>query len=458
MERNLTETPKRFSLSSLRRRWWLIPLAVVMTAAAAFAAAQLKESNYTASSWLVTSSDDGFRGPGRAFDASRLALTYATSLPEDDQLIAHIARAIDRSPDEVDDNFTVVNQPDTAAVRLRYSDDDPEVARAGARAAAEGASGREPAAASVTPGTLSVVRLADESDESTDFGLLALALGALLGLGLGIILMLALERADPRLDEPRDVQELTGIPASRLDDLTPGRAAALLERWHALAGKQSARVAIVPTPKLEDLAGLTAGWLYGLHTDGPDLAADSNGHSAQDPEADDDRMDIFHAQRPGDPGPEGGERWRSRWYRPSVSPGPYPEGGQSTLHASPPQTITVEDDALTPEQITGRPEVERPAPARAERISLTAAGPAGSDAGPEVEALRSDVLVVLVQKAAPAGELTDLVDTLAQFGRRPEWVLMVDSVRKVHKQMDRAQAAGVNLRASNGTTSAGPGT
>ena len=129
MERNLTETPKRFSLSSFARRWWLIPIAVAATALAGFGAAQLKENNYSSSSWIVASSDDGSPGPGRGFDASHLALTYATSLAEDDQLINHIATAIGKSTDEVDERFTVLNQPDTAALRLRYRDDDPAVAR-----------------------------------------------------------------------------------------------------------------------------------------------------------------------------------------------------------------------------------------------------------------------------------------------------------------------------------------
>ena len=269
MERNLTETPKRFSLSSFARRWWLIPIAVAATALAGFGAAQLKENNYASSSWIVASSDDGSPGPGRGFDASRLALTYATSLAEDDQLINHIATAIGKSTDEVDDHFTVLNQPDTAALRLRYRDDDPAVAQAGSRAAAEGVVGSQPVASSVTPGTLSLVQVADDPKKGTNLTVLGLILGAALGLGLALILMFAWERADPRVDDPHDAQALTGIPTTRLDDLTPSRASALLERWLALSGKSAPRVTIVPTSKMESLGGLTAGWLYGLHTDGP---------------------------------------------------------------------------------------------------------------------------------------------------------------------------------------------
>ena len=88
-------------------------------------------------------------------------------------------------------------------------------------------------------------------------------MGALLGLGLGIILMLAWERADPRLDQPADVHALTGIPTTRLDDLTPSRAAALLERWLGLANSPNARVAMVPQRRcsrspIRSPAGFTA--------------------------------------------------------------------------------------------------------------------------------------------------------------------------------------------------------
>ena len=278
MERNLTETPKRFSLSSFARRWWLIPIAVAATALAGFGAAQLKENNYASSSWIVASSDDGSPGPGRGFDASRLALTYATSLAEDDQLINHIATAIGKSTDEVDDHFTVLNQPDTAALRLRYRDDDPAVAQAGS-APPQRVSWAPAVASSVTPGTLSQVQVADDPKKGTNLTVLGLILGAALGLGLALILMFAWERADPRVDDPHDAQALTGIPTTRLDDLTPSRASALLERWLALSGKSAPRVTIVPTSKMEPLGGLTAGWLYGLHTDGPALTSDSNGSS-----------------------------------------------------------------------------------------------------------------------------------------------------------------------------------
>ena len=82
---------------------------------------------------------------------------------------------------------------------------------------------------------------------------------------------------------------------------------------------------------------------------------------------------------------------------------------------------------------------------RDDRLTLVAGGSAASDAAPEVEALRSDLIVLLVEKAATTREVLDLVATLEQFGRRPSWVLTIGSRRKVGKSMDKAQASGVNL-------------
>ena len=346
MERNLTETTKRFALRSLKRRWWVIPLAVLATALAGYGAASLKKETYSASSWVIATSDTGTRGPGQAFDASRLALSYASSLSEDDQLIAYVAQAINRPRDEVDDNLSTLNQTDTAVIRLRYRDEDRQVATAAARAAAEGAVGARPVAASVTPGTLSLVQLASEPEKSTDLIALGVGVGALLGLGLGIILMLAWERADPRLDKPADVQALTGIPTTRLDDLTPSRAAALLERWLGLANRANARVAVVPTRKMQPLADQVAGWLYGLHVDGPELAppAPTNGagprpdegmpEDPSQPAADEysgSDENEFEGLTPSSD--RGHEPWRSRWFRPATAPVAAPVGVRSADRA-----------------------------------------------------------------------------------------------------------------------------
>jgi capsular polysaccharide biosynthesis protein len=459
MERNLRETTKRFALRSLRRRWWVIPLAVLATALAGYGAATLKKETYSASSWVIATSDTGTRGPGQAFDASRLALSYASSLSEDDQLINYVAQAINRPRNEVDDNLSTLNQTDTAVLRLRYRDEDRQVATAAARAAAEGAVGQRPVASSVTPGTLSLVQLATEPERSTNLIALGLGVGALLGLGLGIILMLAWERADPRLDKPADVQALTGIPTTRLDDLTPSRAAALLERWLGLANRPNARVAMVPTKKMQPLADLVAGWLYGLHVDGPELSppAPTNGAGLRNGEGtpehpSSDETDFEGLTPASDPGQE---PWRSRWFRPATAPSPGPWEADQPTEQVPAQGAIAAAQSEAP----AAPHVPAPATSdipHGERVTLVAGGPGGSASAPEVEALRSDLIVLLVQSSATSREVLELVETLEQFGRRPAWALMVNSQRKLLREMDNAQARGVSLRSGAQGSSAAP--
>jgi hypothetical protein len=436
MERNLRETSRRFALSAFKRRWWVIPLAILATAAAGYGVASIKKETYTASSWVIADANTGSRGPGRAFDASRLALSYASSLSEDDQLINYIARSIDKPRDEVDDNFSTLNQTDTSVLRLRYSDEDRDVATLAARAAAEGAVGSQPVATSVTPGTLALVKLASEPEKSSNILALGAGVGALLGLGLGFILMLAWERADPRLDDPADVQALTGIPATRVDDLTPNRAAALLERWLTLADRADARIAVVPTSKTEGIVDQVASWLYGLHLDGPELAPPTTNGTG--PEQDTVQTEAY-AQPPAEqPQEEEAGGWRSRWHRPATAPEQAPFDPLRDLET---QTPTV----VAPE----RRQTDQPdAIPHGERITLVAGGPGGSATAPEVEALRSDLIVMLVQSGAKSREVLDLVNTLEQFGRRPAWTMMIDSQRKVGKRMSQAQSSGVSLKSA----------
>ncbi len=84
-----------------------------------------------------------------------------------------------------------------------------------------------------------------------------IAAGAAVGFLLGVIIMAAWERfSDPRVADIGHAYGSTGIPTSSFDDITQGRAVALIERWLALSTKPSTRVALIPTsPKLEPVAG-----------------------------------------------------------------------------------------------------------------------------------------------------------------------------------------------------------
>jgi hypothetical protein len=167
----------------------------------------------------------GTTGPGNADQANKLAVTYAAALPDDDGELGHT-----------------------------YKDGDEAQAKRGIEAVTEAVSGDEPVARSIPPRGLEVVRapaVAGAAGLSTTGLIIA---GALLGLALGVVLLIALERAQPRVRDPRTLAAATGAPVSRLDDLGPASAASLLERWRELGNGRGGTVALVPADQRSERA------------------------------------------------------------------------------------------------------------------------------------------------------------------------------------------------------------
>jgi hypothetical protein len=64
------------------------------------------------------------------------------------------------------------------------------------------------------------------------------------------------------------------------------------------------------------------------------------------------------------------------------------------------------------------------------RPTLVATGSSEEGSSEETEARRSDVIVLVVRAAARVDEVVDRARELDRLGHRPDWVLLVDSVRK----------------------------
>jgi hypothetical protein len=64
------------------------------------------------------------------------------------------------------------------------------------------------------------------------------------------------------------------------------------------------------------------------------------------------------------------------------------------------------------------------------RPTVVATGSSNGDASEEAEARRSDVVVLLVRSATKVDEVVDRARELDRLGHRPDWVLLVESVRK----------------------------
>jgi hypothetical protein len=218
--------------------------------------AELGSSGYTAEAVLVTSSGGGPNGPGYGDQAVKLGPSYASSIADDARVLAFVAKKLGTTVDDVDDHATVKNDKDTAVLRLRYQADDDARAEKGAWAMADAVTGPAPISDSVEPGTLALVRKGDAESPSANAAI-TLPVGALLGLCLGLVLMLALERADPRVDDPEQLEDEFRCPSILVDEVTPSMAAALLERWAILTGQSHPTVALIPTSK--ELEHATAG-------------------------------------------------------------------------------------------------------------------------------------------------------------------------------------------------------
>jgi hypothetical protein len=73
---------------------------------------------------------------------------------------------------------------------------------------------------------------------------------------------------------------------------------------------------------------------------------------------------------------------------------------------------------------------------------VVATGSSDLESTPEGEAMRSDVLVLLVQADTRGKDLMESVWTLEHFGHRPEWILLVESTRKSRRVMKRETRKG----------------
>jgi capsular polysaccharide biosynthesis protein len=202
--------------------------------------------SYVAESVLLIPPTGGGGGPGNAGEASNLATSYADLIPADRGIAQALAKEIGSDPDVVEANLTVTNDFNTTIVRLSFSDSDPAVALKGARFLAEAVSGPTPVSAQIAPRSLTIVRL-PTMVTSQAMGTKSVALlGAILGGLLGFVLVLAWERSDPRIDDVETLDGEVDFPTTSLERLSEEATAALLERWRALSGPESAHVALLP--------------------------------------------------------------------------------------------------------------------------------------------------------------------------------------------------------------------
>jgi capsular polysaccharide biosynthesis protein len=228
-----------------RRGWWLLPAATLLAATAAYWAARPGPPTYTAESTLLVQSGAGINDPGTATEAIRLAGTYALLIPEDTRIQQAISKELGVPPQDVADSLTAFNGSGTALIRLTYETGDPETAVKGVNAAARAVSGVPPASPSIASGITVVSSVATSASSSTRGMASAVPVGALLGLGISILALMAWERSDARIEDEQALARELDTPASRLDMLSMPSARVLVERWSELATQENPRIALI---------------------------------------------------------------------------------------------------------------------------------------------------------------------------------------------------------------------
>jgi hypothetical protein len=243
----------------LLRRGWLVPLAVLAVSGVAAGIASARVPVYRSEAVVHVPSGAGPEGPGAAGEAKSLAVTYAALISGDDSVARLAARATGIGYADVFEHISVSNDRETAILRLGFEAKSAETAIVGARALQQAVSGRRPVARGIAPGSVQSLGAPIRAvDASTVKARAAIPVGAILGLALGIILMIAWERADPRVDDAATLRSEADCPAVELDGLSSGSLALILERWFDLAGNDPSTVALVPVheklqPRMTDL-------------------------------------------------------------------------------------------------------------------------------------------------------------------------------------------------------------
>lgn len=209
--------------------------------------AELRDGEYVAIAEVVVNSGAGPMTPANADGATRLARTYAGILADDTAVVRAVGERLGVSAAAVRSRVSIINDESTSLLRVDYRAPTEREAVAGARAFARAVSGADPVSPNLAPGSLSIVRLPEATGGAAGSQIRgAIPIGVVLGLALGLVLVVARERADRRIDDPADLAEELGCPATSLRALSDAAAATLLRRWRALDGDRSTtRVALV---------------------------------------------------------------------------------------------------------------------------------------------------------------------------------------------------------------------
>lgn len=132
---------------------------------------------------------------GSADQSTKLAVTYAGVIPDDDQIQRTLARQLRTPIDTVRSAISAANVPNTAIVRVTYRSSKGTDALLGVQRLARAVAGPRPASDAIVPGSVKAVHVptSPDSDGGILVGILA---AAILGAILGLVVLVSWERHD----------------------------------------------------------------------------------------------------------------------------------------------------------------------------------------------------------------------------------------------------------------------
>lgn len=351
-------------LGWLLRRWWVMVAAVLGVVAIALIVARPAPVTYTAESVLLVRSGATESQPGSANEANRLAVTYAELVPQDTEIINAVGSSLGISRDAAKDGISAKNDDNTSILRVRFTGKDANVAVAGSRAIAAAMVGANPVATNFRGVALSNLPDTATRNKPNDT---TLPTAMLLGVLLGALLIIAVERSRGRIDAVDDLERELGCPVTSLQGMQAGSISALLKHW-SKAG------------------------LWGPYQPMLDLRGDEDGYSSSlDADYDDSTTTV--ALVTGRPG----QRYLSQEV--------------ASVFAS---TAKL-DESL---DLDGR-------------VVLRHGGAPGTQEVGERIVEDADLVVLIVSEGTPVATLRNTMTSLVDFGSQPRWVLFApDSVTR----------------------------
>ena len=230
-------------LRALRRRGWVLLLAVVVATVCAYIVASMRGETYTAEgTGVVAATPHSLLTPDQAIT---LANTYAVLIPKDTAILRAVATAVRTSESDAQSRLSVFSTTGTALLTIDYRGTSAANAVAGAGAALKAVAGDFPVSPNIIPGSVGAVRVPTEASASRGVAVLV-AIGAILGVVLGALLIAMWERVDPRIDRPEDLSQEVGSPTSLVSAISQSGVNTLVARWKVLADHGPSRIALVP--------------------------------------------------------------------------------------------------------------------------------------------------------------------------------------------------------------------